>query len=90
MLATDWVPIEQHWGDLAHQEHHADHHEPGGEHDCSGLFHTCLCHSTLLVTLSDSGSAPLEPSATGDHLLSGHDDRTASGFPERLFRPPIA
>ncbi|MFH2009246.1 MAG: hypothetical protein ABI333_21835 [bacterium] len=77
-------------GDLAHQVPHADHHEPGGEHDCSGLFHSCVCHSSILVTVSDLGGAVAAPPPhVGRHLIHV-SDRTTSGFPDRLYRPPIA
>jgi len=77
-------------GDLAHHVQDADHHEPGGEHDCSGIFHSCLCHSSVLVTVSlDGGNFTTPPPHVGRHL--NHVlDRTTSGFPDRLYRPPIA
>ncbi len=77
-------------GDLAHSAEHSAHHEPGTEHDCSGLFHTCLCHSSVLVTVSVAGSTlAVGPPRVGGHLIQDLD-RTTSGYPDRLYRPPIA
>jgi hypothetical protein len=77
-------------GDLAHQVQDADHHEPGAEHDCSGLFHSCLCHASVLVTVREASVAlAAQPPRRGDP--QGHDtDRLAAGYPDRLYRPPIA
>ena len=75
-------------GDLAHASHNASHRETGSEHDCSGLFHSCVCHSTILITGPLGGALlPVPPPRTGQLWLT-HIDRTASGYPDALYRPP--
>lgn len=77
-------------GDLAHTAQDSAHHEPGAEHDCSGLFHSCLCHTSTLVIVSvDDSALAAPPPRTGRHL-SHRVDRTTSGYPDLLYRPPIA
>jgi hypothetical protein len=77
-------------GDLAHSAEHTAHHEPGTEHDCSGLFHTCLCHSSILVTVSEPGSTlAAPPPRAGGHMIQALA-RTTSGYPDSVYRPPIA
>jgi hypothetical protein len=77
-------------GDMAHSADHSAHHEPDAEHDCSGLFHSCLCHSSVLVTIAMSGSTlAVPPPRAGSHLIRNLD-RSTSGYPDRLYRPPIA
>jgi hypothetical protein len=72
-------------GDIAH----ADHESPeGDEHGCSGLFHTCACHSngslpsvrppTLAIIESPEVATPLDPR-----------DALGLGNPPPPVRPPI-
>lgn len=77
-------------GDLAHSGDHATQHEPGGEHDCSGLFHSCVCHASILVTLTTQMAVLMAPPPLNGRQVSLHDGRPTSGYPDSLYRPPIA
>ena len=77
-------------GDLAHTGEHDMHTEPGGEHDCSGLFHSCVCHASIQVTLSPDAAMLTEPPPLDRRQVSLLVGRTTSGYPDLLYRPPIA
>lgn len=77
-------------GDLAHSGDHDKHRMPAGEHDCSGLFHSCQCHASILVTLAPVRATLTAPPPRDERPLSLHVDQTTSGYPDLLFRPPIA
>ncbi len=77
-------------GTLAHSGNDSSRYAPGAEHDCSGVFHTCACHSSVLVTVPAEAKAPAADLPDLGSPLDRDTRLLASGFPDRLYRPPIA
>ncbi len=89
-LAESTVHLVTH-GDNAHGDSagHQDRGESGGEHGCSGPYHSCSCHqsvSFLTATALDSGHL----AAPSSHEAGSIDSVLDSGFVQELLRPPNA
>lgn len=74
-------------GHTAHDPEHAD-EQPG--HCCSGLFHSCACHTNAVATAA-SLSTRLPPQRFArSHVSREGLSLDRSGFRNDPFRPPIA
>jgi hypothetical protein len=66
---------------------HAAHTEDK-EHGCSGPYHLCVCHSTVVfvvsVTLTDN-----EPIIGTETVVLGLEQAEEDGHSRSVFRPPI-
>lgn len=75
-------------GHTAHAAHDEP-HQQGPEHDCSGPFHVCACHSSVVFTeavaeATGSVSAPVARNAWA------YPVEPRDGCLNAVFRPPIA
>jgi hypothetical protein len=74
-------------GHTAHDPEHAG-EQPG--HCCSGLFHSCACHTNSVATAA-SLLARLPPQRFArSHVSREGPTLECSGFGSDPFRPPIA
>ena len=68
-------------------EEHADHTEDK-EHGCSGPYHMCVCHSTVVfvvsVTLTET-----KPLIGAETVVLGPEQAEEDGHRRLVFRPPI-
>lgn len=77
-------------GHAAHAFHDDAHTPTDPEHGCSGPFHVCCCHSSIVFTAPLVAADVSAPVATDTNLGGRHESVLPHGHLRRLFRPPIA
>jgi|GEM_PF-2393248 hypothetical protein len=75
-------------GHLAHAPIDAEHESAGTEHDCSGPYHFCVCH-TSNIFLVNALRLDAAPSVDKAKYFSNVEAEVQIGYSGQPFRPPI-
>ena len=72
-----------------HSVHEHVEHTENKEHGCSGPYHMCVCHTTVVFVVAKP-STEASPSIENAEDIPLADQGSADGHRRAVFRPPIA